>query len=92
MGLKDTKWTKYIQQHLANERTFLVWIRTAIANIIGISSVILGLATIIMATINYMRKINTVNQTFLASKKIVLTLVTFIMIIILVFGLYFLVI
>lgn len=30
-----TKESKYIQQHLANERTYLAWIRTAIA-VIGI--------------------------------------------------------
>ncbi|NMH70184.1 DUF202 domain-containing protein [Bacillus sp. RO3] len=33
--MKETNESKYIQQHLANERTFLAWIRTAIA-IIGI--------------------------------------------------------
>ncbi|WP_064093287.1 YidH family protein [Rossellomorea aquimaris] len=33
--MNDTSEFKYIQQHLANERTFLAWIRTAIA-IIGI--------------------------------------------------------
>lgn len=31
----QTEESKYIQQHLANERTFLAWIRTAVA-IIGI--------------------------------------------------------
>lgn len=30
---QDSKESKYIQQHLANERTFLAWIRTAIATI-----------------------------------------------------------
>ncbi|WP_374057007.1 YidH family protein [Rossellomorea sp. FM04394] len=34
-SMNETKESKYIQQHLANERTFLAWIRTAIA-IIGI--------------------------------------------------------
>lgn len=33
--MKETDESKYIQHHLANERTFLAWIRTAIA-IIGI--------------------------------------------------------
>jgi len=33
--MNGTNESKYIQQHLANERTFLAWIRTAIA-IIGI--------------------------------------------------------
>jgi putative membrane protein len=34
-SMNETNESKYIQQHLANERTFLAWIRTAIA-IIGI--------------------------------------------------------
>jgi putative membrane protein len=33
--VKETNESKYIQQHLANERTYLAWIRTAIA-ILGI--------------------------------------------------------
>ncbi|MFD1608717.1 YidH family protein [Oceanobacillus luteolus] len=33
--MKQSDESKYIQQHLANERTYLAWIRTAIA-IIGI--------------------------------------------------------
>ncbi len=33
---QTTEDSKYIQQHLANERTFLAWIRTSIA-IIGIA-------------------------------------------------------
>jgi putative membrane protein len=33
--LKETNESKYIQQHLANERTYLAWIRTSIA-ILGI--------------------------------------------------------
>ncbi|WP_270583941.1 YidH family protein [Bacillus smithii] len=37
-----TEDSKYIQQHLANERTFLAWIRTAIA-IMGIGFLILNL-------------------------------------------------
>ncbi|BCB03857.1 YidH family protein [Bacillus sp. KH172YL63] len=31
--MEETPESKYIQQHLANERTFLAWIRTAIAMI-----------------------------------------------------------
>lgn len=37
-----TEDSKYIQQHLANERTFLAWIRTAIA-ITGIGFLIMNL-------------------------------------------------
>jgi putative membrane protein len=37
-----TEDTKYIQQHLANERMFLAWIRTAIA-ITGIGFLIINL-------------------------------------------------
>ncbi|RID84074.1 DUF202 domain-containing protein [Peribacillus asahii] len=109
----------YIQQHLANERTFLAWIRTAIAiigvgflvtnvhftmksslspigdllaNIIGISSVILGILTIIMATAVYMKKITAINnQTFQAPKKTVVILSIFIIIISLIFCIYFLI-
>ncbi|WP_017726109.1 YidH family protein [Halalkalibacterium ligniniphilum] len=33
--MRQTEESKYIQQHLANERTYLAWIRTAIA-IIGV--------------------------------------------------------
>jgi putative membrane protein len=39
---KHTVDSKYIQQHLANERTYLAWVRTAIA-IIGIGFVIVNL-------------------------------------------------
>ncbi|WP_096156711.1 MULTISPECIES: YidH family protein [Bacillus] len=35
MNQNTTEESKYIQQHLANERTYLAWVRTAIA-IIGI--------------------------------------------------------
>src|SRR4051794_4651882 len=94
--------SKYIQQHLANERTFLAWIRTAIAiigvgflvtnlhftmkeslslagdilaSMIGIASVGIGIITIIMATIVYLIKINTINnQTYTASRKYIITL------------------
>jgi putative membrane protein len=112
--------SKYIQQHLANERTFLAWIRTAIAiigvgflvtnlhfnmkeslspvgdllaNMIGIASVGIGIITIIMATVVYLIKINTINnQTYTASKKYIITLSVFIIVIALLFGSYFLLI
>jgi putative membrane protein len=112
--------SRYIQQHLANERTFLAWIRTAIAiigvgflvtnlhfnmkeslspvgdllaNMIGIASVGIGIITIIMATVVYLIKINTINnQTYTASKKYIITLSVFIVVIALLFGSYFLLI
>lgn len=87
--------SKYIQQHLANERTYLAWVRTAIATVglgfvaaklhlfypmianrqadlyaqlIGLSSIILGLVIIIFTTIDYLRKRKAINQqTFTSS-------------------------
>lgn len=116
--IKQTVDSKYIQQHLANERTYLAWIRTAIAiigvgflvtnlhfnmmsslspigdllaNFIGIASVGLGIVTILMATIVYLRKVKTINQqTFRASKKYIITLSILIICITLLFGAYFL--
>ncbi|MEH7303343.1 YidH family protein [Neobacillus drentensis] len=116
--IKQTVDSKYIQQHLANERTYLAWIRTAIAiigvgflvtnlhfnmmsslspigdllaNLIGIASVALGIVTILMATIVYLRKVTTINQqTFTASKKYIITLSILIIFITLLFGAYFL--
>ncbi|MEH7254251.1 DUF202 domain-containing protein [Neobacillus niacini] len=112
--------SRYIQQHLANERTFLAWIRTAIAiigvgflvtnlhfnmkeslspvgdllaNMIGIASVGIGIITIIMATVVYLKKINSINnQTYTASKKYIITLSVLIIVIALLFGSYFLLI
>ncbi|MCV9887271.1 YidH family protein [Metabacillus halosaccharovorans] len=109
--------SKYIQQHLANERTFLAWIRTAIAiigvgflvsnlhenmepnlsqtsdylaNIIGITSVGVGIMTIIMATIAYLRKYKAINdQTFRTPKITVITLGIFVIVIAFIFGIYF---
>ena len=109
--------SKYIQQHLANERTFLAWIRTAIAiigvgflvtnlhftmktslslmgdllaNIIGLSSVGIGILTIILAMIAYTKKINAINnQTFRTPKTTIITLGIFVIMIALVFGIYF---
>lgn len=109
--------SKYIQQHLANERTFLAWIRTAIAiigvgflvtnlhftmksslspigdflaNIIGLTSVGLGILTIIMATFAYVKKINAINnQIFRTPRTTVITLGVFVIMIAFVFGIYF---
>ena len=109
--------SKYIQQHLANERTFLAWIRTAIAiigvgflitnlhftmksslspigdflaNIIGLSSVGIGILTIIMATFSCLKKINAINnQVFHISKMTVIALGIFVIMIALTFGIYF---
>ena len=109
--------SKYIQQHLANERTFLAWIRTAIAiigvgflvtnlhftmksslspigdflaNIIGLSSVGIGILTIIMATFACLKKINAINnQVFHTSKTTVIALGIFVIMIALTFGIYF---
>lgn len=114
---KETLDSKYIQQHLANERTYLAWIRTAIAiigvgflvtnihftmkanlsplgdilaNIIGLSSVCLGILTIILSTIVYIKKIEAINQqTFRAPKESVVTLGIFVIIIAFIFGAYF---
>ena len=117
--MKKTVDSKYIQQHLANERTFLAWIRTAIAiigvgflvtnlhftmrlsisplgdvlaNVIGVSSVGLGIFTILMATTAYLKKINSINnQTFNNPKGTVVALGIFVIMIALVFGIYFLI-
>ncbi|MFS0753043.1 MULTISPECIES: YidH family protein [Bacillaceae] len=114
---EPTKDSQYIQQHMANERTLLAWIRTAIAiigvgflvtnlhftmkssltrfgdflaNTIGMASVILGIATIIMAMVSYMRKINAINnQSFYAPKFTIILLGLFVIIIAVVFGIYF---
>ncbi|MDV2581634.1 YidH family protein [Alkalibacillus haloalkaliphilus] len=40
--MEPTKDSNYIQQHLANERTYLAWIRTALA-IIGIGFLIVNI-------------------------------------------------
>jgi putative membrane protein len=112
-----TKDSKYIQQHMANERTLLAWIRTAIAiigvgflvtnlhftmksslthlgdflaNTIGMASVVLGIATIIIAMVSYMRKIDAINtQSFYAPKFTIILLGLFVIIIAVVFGIYF---
>ncbi|MEC2074983.1 DUF202 domain-containing protein [Metabacillus fastidiosus] len=116
---KPTIDSQYIQQHLASERTFLAWIRTAIAiigvgflvtnlhftmrsslspigdilaNVIGISSVALGIITIIMATVAYMKKIDAINnQTFRTPKITIMTLGVLVIVIALIFAAYFLI-
>ncbi|WP_043932043.1 YidH family protein [Bacillus sp. EB01] len=113
----QTTESKYIQQHLANERTYLAWIRTAIAiigvgflvtnlhftmktsltpagdlfaNLIGISSVLLGIIVIVIATVAYIRKIDAINtQTFRAPKRSIIGLGVFIILITIFFGVYF---
>jgi putative membrane protein len=77
--------SNYIQQHLANERTFLAWIRTALA-IIGVGFLfhslileatiliflILGLVITSLATVSYYQKKKAINeQVFLASNALI---------------------
>jgi putative membrane protein len=111
--------SKYIQQHLANERTYLAWIRTAIA-IVGIGFVIvnlhftlldklshtadliaitvgalaflLGTSTIILASYEYFRKSNQINQqTFRASKNLILILSVSLVVCLIVMGILFMI-
>ncbi|WP_078549434.1 YidH family protein [Litchfieldia alkalitelluris] len=108
--------SKYIQQHLANERTFLAWVRTAIAMIgigflitnlhfsgtiysefsdmiayaVGLLAAFFGIITIILATINYLRKLEEINnQTYRASKALIILLSVITIIIMTVFSFYF---
>ncbi|WP_059170489.1 YidH family protein [Bacillus sp. FJAT-27445] len=109
--------SKYIQQHLANERTFLAWIRTAIAiigvgflvtnlhfnmrssltpigdfmaNLIGISSVSLGILVIIMSMAGYLRKVRSINeQTFRTPRLSIILLGVLVVVITAFFGVYF---
>ncbi|MCM3584530.1 DUF202 domain-containing protein [Mesobacillus maritimus] len=113
-----TEDSKYIQQHLANERTFLAWVRTAIAimgvgflvtnlhanlaerlsiggdqlaTVIGLSTVGLGILTVLMSMIVYFKKIHSINsQTFVSTKGYIITLSTVIIIIGLLLAVYFL--
>ncbi|OZM56001.1 hypothetical protein CIB95_14240 [Lottiidibacillus patelloidae] len=113
---KATVDSKYIQQHLANERTFLAWVRTAIAIIgvgflfsnlhftmgtsiakisdliaviIGVFSGVIGVGIIILATISYLMKRRDINnQTFTASKPLVIILAVISSIIILIYISY----
>ncbi|WEZ07032.1 YidH family protein [Priestia flexa] len=117
---ETTKDSKYIQQHLANERTFLAWLRTAIsiigvgflvtnlhftmratlsplgdqlATIIGILSVGVGIVTIIVSAVSYVRKIEAINsQTFRPAVISMVLLGVFVIIISLIFGTYFFII
>jgi putative membrane protein len=116
--LEKTIDSKYIQQHLANERTYLAWIRTALAVVgigflvvnmhftigasldfftdmivivIGVYSVIIGTLIIIFATISYYIKKREINeQTFRSDRKMVALLSSFLISLILLFGIYFL--
>lgn len=96
LDLEKTVDSQYIQQHLANERTFLAWIRTAITVIgigflvtnfhyyrsenlsgtehqvitaIGILSIIFGIATILVGTRSYLKKVHTINAQQFKSAK-----------------------
>ncbi|MDX8367429.1 DUF202 domain-containing protein [Cytobacillus sp. IB215665] len=116
--MKETTDSKYIQQHLANERTYLAWIRTAIAiigvgflianlhftfprtmtksvsfiaNIVEVLSVILGIATIIFSTRNYLQKQHDINEgSFQSPKVFIFFLSSFFIVIIIIFTIYFL--
>lgn len=109
--------SKYIQQHLANERTFLAWVRTAIAivgvgflvtnlhfnmlasltptgnfmaNLIGISSVGLGIFVIVMSTLAYLKKVRSINdQTFRTPRLSIILLGVLVIVITVFFGFYF---
>ncbi|WP_409270015.1 YidH family protein [Neobacillus sp. SCS-31] len=109
--------SKYIQQHLANERTFLAWVRTAIAiigvgflvtnlhfnmqasltpignfmaNLIGISSVALGIIVIVMSMAAYLRKVQSINdQTFRTPRLSIILLGILVVVITAFFGVYF---
>jgi putative membrane protein len=109
--------SKYIQQHLANERTFLAWVRTALAVIgvgflisnlhfsnqwvkleigdslakaIGICSIVMGILIVGMAKFSYFKKSIDINeQTFRFSKTLVLFLAISTVLVMVVFGFYF---
>ncbi|REE91519.1 putative membrane protein [Paenibacillus taihuensis] len=89
---------KYVQQHLANERTYLAWIRTAITIIglgflaagvvfrtttyehightvaatVGIGAVLMGSAIIFMATMDYRRKQEGINDEQFVSPTVII--------------------
>ncbi|MCA1037288.1 MULTISPECIES: YidH family protein [Bacillaceae] len=114
---QPTKDSKYIQQHLANERTYLAWVRTsitiigvgflitnlhfstlpaasmigdALAQIIGLASIIVGILTIIMTTIGYFRKGHEINsQSFRFSRRMIVLLSALLLLIFAVFGFYY---
>ncbi|WP_035323614.1 YidH family protein [Peribacillus kribbensis] len=115
---QQTTDSKYIQQHLANERTYLAWVRTSItiigvgflitnlhfstpstlsfmgdvlAQVIGISSIAVGILTIILAAVSYFNKKNSINrQTFKAEKWIIFYLSLALLVVFLIFSLYYL--
>ncbi|MCM3006296.1 YidH family protein [Priestia koreensis] len=118
MEKEQTVDSTYIQQHLASERTYLAWIRTAIAIVgvgflvtnlhfnklsemstwadtvvttIGFLSVALGVLTIIVSTVSYMRKRGQINtQTFKASYGNVIFLSVSLLVIFVAFFVYLL--
>ncbi|MCC5893711.1 DUF202 domain-containing protein, partial [Exiguobacterium sp.] len=104
LDLEKTVDSQYIQQHLANERTFLAWIRTAITVIgigflvtnfhyyrsenlsgaehqlitaIGILSILFGIATILVGTRSYLKKVQTINSQQFKSAKMSLVELAF---------------
>jgi putative membrane protein len=109
--------SKYIQQHLANERTFLAWVRTALALVgvgflitnlhfstqwvkleigdnlakaIGICSIVMGVFIVGMAKFSYFKKSIDINeQTLRFSKTLVLFLAISSVLVMVVFGFYF---
>lgn len=116
MDHKNFNESKYIQQHLANERTYLAWIRTAIALIglgflattlhfnspvynyvndtiallISLFSLIVGLITIVLATVIYFRNQRTINtQTFHSSFKFIIFMTAVVCLILIFFTVYY---
>ncbi|KHD84843.1 DUF202 domain-containing protein [Bacillus ginsengihumi] len=118
LNQKYTIDSKYIQQHLANERTYLAWIRTSItimgvgflitnlhfstlsskilisdvlAKIIGLTSIFVGIISIIISTFTYFQKSKKINQqTFTFSSLSVIFLSVALVLIFIVFSIYFL--
>ncbi len=116
--LEKTKDSQYIQQHLANERTYLAWIRTSVtiigvgflitnlhfsthktnikianllAEIVGLSSILVGIVIILMSTYSYFHKGKDINQqSFLFPKILIIVLSLLIIIIFIVFAVYYL--
>lgn len=108
--------SKYVQQHLANERTFLAWIRTTITiigiglvttslhfelkvsenykadlliRIIGFSTLLLGLLTLLFAVSSYIRKRKGINtNTFHSASTFITFMGSFLVGILLLFGIY----
>lgn len=116
----QTKDSTYIQQHLANERTYLAWVRTSItiigvgflitnlhfatlttphvdlgdmlAKLIGLSSIIVGIITLIFTTFSYFKKGEDINQQTFRFTRITIILLTILMtLIFIVFGAYYLI-